>query len=354
MAGMDHPIFNRTRFLVYVSGWATVGIIQFIIMLFTGFVPVLNAAVDALVSMSWFAVIGFSLWYYVRQLWTLRDKMKRWRIVSMQVVAMMVVLTVWVGGVYTVLSIVFADNVKYLEFVEVILPWRLGSGMLLYLLVSMTYVLFLLDSERTERLKVEARLREMLKESELNLIKSQINPHFLFNSLNSASLLTLTAPDKAREMIIALSEYLRYSISGRHDTMANLGAELENVQRYLEIEKIRFGDKLQLEFHLPEHSLSFPVPAMLLQPLYENAIKHGVYEATGQVRIATVVRISSEALDIEIANTHESGTSSRKGSGLGLRSVRERLQMLYGDKAWMQVQAQEGLFTVKLSIPRNP
>ena len=152
-------------------------------------------------------------------------------------------------------------------------------------------------------------------------------------------------------MIIALSEYLRYSISGKHDTFASLRAELENAQRYLEIERIRFGEKLALDFHVDRECYAAQLPAMILQPLYENAIKHGVYEATGKVNIVTLIELENDILKLSIANTHEGQTTTRKGAGLGLRNVRERLQMLYGERARVQVHSQEHLFEVQLSIP---
>jgi LytS/YehU family sensor histidine kinase len=174
----------------------------------------------------------------------------------------------------------------------------------------------------------------------------------LFNSLNSASLLTLTEPEKAHEMIVALSEYLRYSISGNHQALASLSTELDNAKRYLGIEKIRFGERLEMNFQLDEICLDLAVPTMILQPLYENAIKHGVYEATTTVWINTIVERVNGFLRVEITNSFQPGGVGKKGAGLGIRNVRERLRMIYGvDQAWLQTEKFDTMFVARLSIP---
>jgi len=346
---VNHPLWKTWRLIGYMSIW--------ILLAFAGTyfqrvffnVSWWDAGSTSLINSGGFSVVGFWLWYFVSQSWSARTSFLR--IAAVHFFACVVVVLLWAFGTYSMSTLILADDPAYLRILQETLPMRVASGVSQYILIVLVYFLFLNFEDRRMRIASEARLREMLKESELNLLKSQINPHFLFNSLNSASLLTLTAPDKAREMIIALSEYLRYSISGKHDTFASLRAELENAQRYLEIERIRFGEKLALEFHVAPDCYAGSLPAMILQPLYENAIKHGVYEATGKVWITTKATVENDMLKLDIANTHEDGTTIRKGAGLGLRNVRDRLQMLYGEKAWLKIVRKENLFEVSLSIP---
>jgi two-component system, LytTR family, sensor kinase len=130
-------------------------------------------------------------------------------------------------------------------------------------------------------------LKSLVKEAELHALKSQINPHFLFNSLNSISSLTMTDPLKAQEMVINLSSLMRYSL--KHDQVDKVpfSEELKNNQLYLQIEKVRFGNKFNAVFDIDDKCLNANIPNMILQPLYENAIKYGVYEATEPVDIIT-------------------------------------------------------------------
>ena len=135
------------------------------------------------------------------------------------------------------------------------------------------------------------------------MLRSQINPHFLFNSLNSVSSLTITDPDKARMMVIKLSELMRYALSRKDEQPVTLQSELDNLRLYLDIEKVRFGDRLEIEEKIDPGCLRAMLPVMILQPLYENAIKHGVYESTKKVMIRTSVQFVSSFVEIAIINT---------------------------------------------------
>jgi LytS/YehU family sensor histidine kinase len=183
------------------------------------------------------------------------------------------------------------------------------------------------------------------------MLRSQINPHFLFNSLNSVSSLTITDPEKARDMVIKLSEFMRYSLSKKDDQPVTLRSELENLRLYLEIEEVRFGDRLTTEEEINAGCLEAVMPVMLLQPLYENAIKHGVYESTESVRIKTKVSCNQGYLDINISNNYDPAPSSVKGTGTGLMNVSRRLDLFYGNRASMQTKKENGIFSVSLFLP---
>ncbi len=204
-----------------------------------------------------------------------------------------------------------------------------------------------------ERLVNETRLMTIAREAELNLLKSQINPHFLFNSLNSISSLTLTAPQRAQEMIIKLSEYLRYSVNRSDKNISLLKNEIDNSSRYLEIEQIRFGDKLLFKISIDETAEKALIPALILQPLFENAVKHGVYESTGQITIHIQARMINEILDIIITNNYDQQAISRKGEGMGLRNIRERLKLIFQTDLLLETNKNNGIFTVHLQIPQK-
>ena len=185
------------------------------------------------------------------------------------------------------------------------------------------------------------------------MLLSQINPHFLFNSLNSISSLTITDPEKARIMIVKLSEFMRYALSRKDERPVSLQSELENLRLYLDIEKVRFGDRLTTEENIEKDCLDIKIPVMLLQPLYENAVKHGVYESTESVRIITLAKIVNGYMEMTISNNYEPGQSSAKGTGTGLLNVTRRLELSYGNNASLKTTRENGIYIVKLFIPTN-
>ena len=207
--------------------------------------------------------------------------------------------------------------------------------------------------EFKEKLINEGNLKSLVKEAELHALKSQINPHFLFNSLNSISSLTMTDPAKAQEMVINLSSLMRYSL--RHDQIDKvpLSEELKNNMLYLQIEKVRFGEKLNPVFEMDKNCLQAQIPNMLLQPLYENAIKYGVYETLEPIDIITKARLVHDVLEICISNNYDPDTLPRKGEGIGLRNIRDRLQIIYGNPMLMHVEDTKKEFKVTLAIPQK-
>lgn len=215
----------------------------------------------------------------------------------------------------------------------------------------LTYYLFVSLSNLSDKKAREARLESLVKETELKMLRSQINPHFLFNSLNSISSLTVTDPDKARLMVIKLSDFMRYALSRKDEQPVSLRSELDNIRLYLEIEKVRFGDRLCLKEIADPACMDVKIPVMLLQPLYENAIKHGVYESADMVTVSTSVKSIDEYCEITIINNYDTGFISAKGTGTGLSNVSRRLELYYGKKAILKTEKQNGIFTSKLIIP---
>ena len=233
------------------------------------------------------------------------------------------------------------------------IPNKVISGIIFYIVIALIYYLFIYYIKIQEKVNVESRLREVLKETELNMLKSQINPHFLFNSLNSISSLTITNPEKAREMVIKLSDFLRYSVSHNATSFTTLETEMANIQRYLEIEKVRFGEKLLFSFNLQGTCHNHQIPVMLLQPLFENAIKHGVYESTEQVSIVMDCEYKEGYLEIKIVNDFDPDAHPRKGTGIGLNNIRERLRLLYKNDKLLRTKVDGTRFFVFLSLPNT-
>jgi len=264
---------------------------------------------------------------------------------------MVVLVFIWFGTGYSVLSTLFGNYREYDQFLKVSIPWRIVTGIFYYLLLVMVYVLVLYYHDIQQKMKNEVLLNDMIRETELDLLKSQINPHFLFNSLNSISSLTVTSPERAREMTIKLSDFLRYNVSKGKERFTILEKELDNVRIYLEIEKVRFGSKLAFDFDIDKNCLKCNVPVMILQPLYENAVKHGVYESTGEIVIRTRCTMDDCCLVLTISNNFEAGAPSKKGAGIGLKNIRERLKIMYHNEKLLETKVSGNEFLVTLVIP---
>jgi LytS/YehU family sensor histidine kinase len=251
------------------------------------------------------------------------------------------------------MTTVLPEQNNYQAFWTATFPYRVGTGVFLYGLIILTYYLFESLSNLSEKNAKEAKLESLVKETELKMLRSQINPHFLFNSLNSVSSLTITDPEKARDMVVKLSEFMRYALSRKDEQPVTLQNELENLRLYLDIEQVRFGDKLTTEEFIEGNCLDFKIPVMLLQPLYENAVKHGVYESTESVKIITRAKIIDGFIEIVISNNYDTTPSLRRGTGTGLLNVTRRLELFYGNKASIKTTKENGIYTVTLYLPTD-
>ncbi|MFZ4521800.1 MAG: sensor histidine kinase [Bacteroidales bacterium] len=347
---MQHPVFlNKSSVSVYFGLWALIMGVHFSIFYFVYLFPIEVAIADSLVFNLLFCGVGISMWYIVR--YSIPEKKNTWNVVFNHLSFITLTLVVWNGLSYTILSTVFSSNKAYMDLLMVSIPNKIISGIIFYTVIALVYYLFIYYNNLQEKVKIESRLRMVLKETELNMLKSQINPHFLFNSLNSISSLTITNPEKAREMVIKLSDFLRYSVSNNATSFTTLEQEMTNIRRYLEIEKVRFGDKLQFGFNLDGSCRTHQVPVMLLQPLFENAIKHGVYESTEQVRIDMDCEYKEGYLEICIVNDFDPNAHPRKGTGIGLNNIRERLRLLYKNDKLLRTVVEGTRFSVYLSLP---
>lgn len=231
------------------------------------------------------------------------------------------------------------------------LPILWVLAVLLYLAsVGLNYAILATEQAReAERRQLESQL--LAQEAELRALRAQLNPHFLFNALNSISALTSADPKKAREMCVLLSEFLRRSLAMGERSAIALKEELDLVRNYLAIEQIRFGARLEVAWEVAEGALPAQLPPLLLQPLAENAIKHGISGLTegGSVHIA--VRSLGDRVDIAVENPFDPDQPAKKGLGLGLRQVRQRLQGRFGSRAAVETRVTQGHHKVLLSFP---
>jgi len=230
-------------------------------------------------------------------------------------------------------------------------PLLFASGFLLYsLAIASHYVILEIEESRAAQARVlETSIQA--RDAELKALKAQINPHFLFNSLNSISALTSIDADRAQEMCILLADFLRLTLGLGEKALVPLREELELLQRFLAIERVRFGERLHVDAEVEAQAQNCLLPPLLLQPLVENAIIHGIAHlpAGGRVRISAACNGGRLHLSIE-NSVDPDAPVSRKG-GLGLANVRQRLETRYGKEATLRSTADEEFFRVTISLP---
>jgi LytS/YehU family sensor histidine kinase len=199
--------------------------------------------------------------------------------------------------------------------------------------------------------KMEAE--KLAKEAELFKLRQQMQPHFLFNSLNSISALVGTQPEQARKMINQLSDFLRGTLKKEDQQWVILSDEFQYLELYLDIEKVRFGHRLSTVIYCEEESQLMKLPPMLLQPIVENAIKFGLYDTVGEVTISITAEKRDACLLITVQNPFDPETSHpNKGTGFGLSSVQRRLYLLFARNDLLETVVQNNLFTTIVKIPQ--
>jgi len=347
---MKHPVLgNRVRLIVWWLVWLFLSLGQALLFYYAYGSFVNISIIDSVTSLLLFSGIALSLWYPFT--FFNKSEAKPSSLIMNLVLTGAVSVTLWIIITKLVMILVLPQENNYQQYWDATFPYRVGTGVVIYAIIILTYFLFASLTNLSEKSAREAKLESLVKETELKMLRSQINPHFLFNSLNSISSLTVTDPEKARSMVIKLSDFMRYALSRKDEQPVSFRSELDNLRVYLDIEKVRFGDRLSTEEHIEGITLEAKIPMMLLQPLYENAVKHGVYESTGSVSIVTTAGVSEGILAITISNSYENGVSPAKGTGTGLLNVSRRLELTYGNRASVRTEKKDGVFTVNLYMP---
>jgi two-component system LytT family sensor kinase len=304
---------------------------------------------DNLIFNTFLLGLGLSLWYTAK--YVSFEKKAVVKIFLSHIIGGILISIIWLAFGYYLINSLVDINESYSNFFLSTLPWRFLIGVLYYFLVTAFYYLIIYYSNYQERAVRESELKNLITQAELKSLKFQINPHFIFNSLNSMSALTVINPEKARNMILKLADFLRYTLASNERQTTSLREELKNIKLYLEIEKIRFEDKFEFIENIQEECLNVKVPSMILQPLFENAIKHAVYEALEKVCINLSVEMKNEFMEIKVENNLEETTSQKSGAGIGLSNIKNRLELIYNRTNLMEVKKEQNTFSVILYIP---
>lgn len=336
-----HPILaNNRRLAIYVGAWVPLGFLLAYLLHASGLTVSHAAALAAPLAL----VLAFGLlpiWYTCRSLSLTRH--------AGAAIGAHVVDAIIVGWVWSLVArlLAFAYGWPMLNTAGMIAVWI--PGILFYWLAAAGYYLAL-EIERAQEAQGLAR------EAELRALKAQINPHFLYNSLNSISALTTTDAARARAMCVGLGDFLRRTLTlggtlGEAQALVPLREELALIHSFVAVEQIRFGARLRFDEQVSEEALEARVPPLLLQPLVENAVVHGI---SGLVEGGTVelrAAFVDGTLVVEMRNDYDPEGRRRQSSGLGLRNVRARLEAVFGPRGQIEVSAAGEQFRVKLAFP---
>jgi two-component system, LytTR family, sensor kinase len=345
---MPNSILSDKRLRYFFSAWWLVWMFIQYIMLKELKIDDKHAVTDSVVSNLLLAAICFfisnNMKYYLPR------QEKYWYIL---------VISLTLSGIWMLLQhgaiwLIFGEADSYQDVVRSSWSIRYGAGFLLISSMSMFSLLWYSQREQKEMDARKAEAEDLTKEAELFKLRQQLQPHFLFNSLNSISALTGSQPEKARHMIQQLSDFLRGTLKKDDQQWSTLEEEIQYLGLYLDIEKVRFGHRLQTEIGVGEAVLSLKLPALLLQPVVENAIKFGLYDTSGDVLITLKATRENNYLKIIVQNPFDPETSQPlKGTGFGLSSVQRRLFLLFARHDLLKTQKDQENFITTILIPQT-
>ena len=347
-----HPLFRTPdRLIVMLVGWALV-----------------SASLSALVggiediplghSLAVFAP-AYGLWllflipsYYLCRALPL-DRGAWTKVLGTQMLILFATGLIWalLGQGYALIVASLAESIPALDY----FAGAMFTNLVVFACVYEFFVLLhylIIALERGRNLERAALRQEILtSKAELRALRATIHPHFLFNALNALANITDSDPAQARHFCLRLADFLRYSVAYADRPTATLGTELEHVENYLSIERERFGERLCTVIEAEQSLLPIAVPSLMLFPLVENAIKHGIDSCIEGGCLELRCGAEDDRLRIEIGNPVDELGHQRQGTGIGLISLRQRLKNRYGDEATLRTHREDGRFIARICLP---
>jgi hypothetical protein len=345
-----HPLLAQRRSLsAYLLFWAGLSAVPWVLL--HSSTPLAALVLSAACSLA-FAIGTLPVWYLCRALPLLPARL--WRVVSIHAVA----AALW--------SVAFVASTQVLAELFALLPaWHalpadvqaaegalFGVGALFYLLVATFHYMLAELEQRRVASEREAVLALAAQRAELSALRAQVHPHFLFNSLNTVSALIGYNPVKAREACLLLAEYLRGTLGAQERALVSLEEEWALCERYLAVEALRLGERLRVEVSVEEAAKQCEIPSLLLQPLVENAVTHGIAPVSEPQALRVRARCSGGRLNIALENGLDYVPPPRAG-GLGLANVRARLFGQYGNDATLRVEREIDRYSVVIDLPAS-
>jgi two-component system, LytTR family, sensor histidine kinase AlgZ len=346
-----HPILGRIdRLAAYLVVWLCAGVLA--AGLFTRFGLDGSEALALLVPLFLvYAFVCLSAWYVSRA--TPLTTSSVLRVLVSSVVASTFASGLWLGitNAWIAALNMTAAFAPAADRYARQLPFLFAIGVLLFLLaLAVHYVLLAFETARqAERRQLELEI--LTRDAELRALRAQIDPHFLYNSLNSISALTGSDAPGARRMCLLLGEFLRNTLDVSARPRISLAEELALAERYLNIEQVRFGSRLRVQRRVDDDASGCLVPPLILQPLVENAVTHGIARLLEGGLIRLDVSRQNGHLAIVVENPCEGDATAARPGGMGLNNVRSRLDAMFGREARMDTRVAAGQFRVELQLP---
>jgi two-component system, LytTR family, sensor histidine kinase AlgZ len=345
-----HPIFTDGKQLgLYIFGYLPIGAV---LVIGFGHADAWGTAAAFFLPLTvLYGFLGMTA-YYVCRAFPINQHHRLWRALPALSMAALTAGAFSVGIAWGWAAILESLNLNVHPKMYLDQPWTLFAvGVLLFgLSIAFHYALIAsLDAQRSESQMLESKL--LVRDAELKALRAQLNPHFLFNSLNSVSALTASDPAGARHMCLLLADFLRDTLRLGSAQRITVREEFTVLQRYLAIEQVRLGSRLSVACGGSEQAMQETIPALLLQPLVENAVVHGIAHRLEGGAVSIHAEISDSALLISVANPVDADRPRGQGNGFGLNLVRQRLQVYYGASYAFAATEVDGVYRVEIHLP---
>lgn len=341
----------KAKFITFYKLYAILYVVILsIILSFVFFISKENLCLNVLfvfLSLSMFFIIGIGIWNII-----MLQKYKKGILLN---IFNYIILGIIIVLIYGLLNQLILINIKKIFGIMIISNFKIFPhifwGSILYIIDILFFHLLLLFEKYNEKSISEEKLKAKLIETRLNTLKAYINPHFLFNSLNSVNALIKSDTDKAREMLVNISDYFRYSIKQKDNNFVALMEEYNNALLYLEIEKLRFIDRIEIEKDIAKEIEFSLIPTMIFQPIFENIVKHAVAPSNDIIKIKFIAISIINDIEISVTNNYNPLFISKISNGLGLSTIVERLNLIYEREDIIKITKTNTQFKITITIP---
>ncbi len=343
----ESSLLTLNKFIwVFFRSLLTCILLQFAILFWYG-LSIETSLIDSTVSI---LLLSAACYLIVNNLKYYRPEKNRY---LFMLTGCIILVALWLFVNNWILNSIITTDLHYSNFLYKSIPIRFFMGLLITILIAIMSILWYTQQDQKETEQRKADAEKLARDAELYNLRQQLQPHFLFNSLNSITALIGNRPEEARKMIHQLSDFLRGTLKKEDQQPVSLDEELQQLQLYLDIEKVRFGHRLSTEISFTEKCKLKLLPPMLLQPIVENAIKFGLYDTTGIVTISIFAECVENELHITVQNPYDPDTTRPKhGTGFGLSGVKRRLYLLFGRINLLKTSSDSHIFTTTIKIPQ--
>lgn len=345
-----HPLLTRrSRLVLYLAVWIVFGLLITVVLVYGGRAPTrwsLQFAVPLAVLLG---LQSLSFWYLVQALPP--EETSVFRLGLIWLLAGVISLAAWLAAAYGWAMWLLAPGQSYPESAWGIVPLLIFAGAIGILLAVLGHYLGGAFQRSRIAEKRALELQVLAQEAELKSLRAQLDPHFLFNSLNSVAALIGNDTTKAREMCFLMAQFFRKSLTLAREKSIALSEEVSLVQTFLAIERVRFGERLRATFDVADEVRDVRVPPLVLQPLIENAVHHGVAHLLEGGEVSVQARKRDTFLELVVGNPCDPDRPPSRGTGVGLNNVRSRVETLCGHRASVDVDAREDYFRVSILLP---